>query len=108
MNAARLNCEPQIEPEGLPCPFCGAPAEIQFWHGGPPTKRRIGCSGQGDTLMRGGRSITCHASPSVTGNTRRQALLRWNARTMSAAEVRERERRKGVDKILEILQNREI
>lgn len=78
--AQRLNREPVIEPEALPCPFCGAPGEIQYWHGGRPTKRMISCSGQGDTLMRGGRPITCQVSPSVTGETRNQALRRWNTR----------------------------
>lgn len=75
------NREPQIEPDGKPCPFCGAPADIQYWHGGKPTKRMISCSGQADTLMRGKRPITCHVSPSVTGETRTEALRRWNQRS---------------------------
>lgn len=72
--------EAEIEPDALPCPFCGAAATIEPWHGGKITKRRIGCSGQGDTLMRGKRPITCHVSPAVTGETRAEALRRWNAR----------------------------
>lgn len=81
-HAQRMNQEPQIEPDALPCPFCGAPADIQFWHGGKPSKRLIGCSGQGDTLMRN-RPITCDVSPSVTGETRAEALRRWNMRHSS-------------------------
>jgi len=71
--------EPQTDPDALPCPFCGAAATIQYWHGGAPTKRLIKCSGQADTLMRSG-PITCEASPSVTGSTRTIALRRWNTR----------------------------
>jgi hypothetical protein len=82
MSAAvkRLNREPEIEPDALPCPFCGAPAQIQYWHGGKPTKRLLSCSGQADTLMRDSRPITCHASPGVTGENRAEALRRWNTR----------------------------
>lgn len=76
----RLMRAPEIEPEAKPCPFCGAPATIEYWHGGSPTKRMISCSGQGDTLMRDRRPITCHVSPSVTGENRAQALQRWNER----------------------------
>jgi len=77
--AKRLNQEPQIEPDAKPCPFCGAPATIQYWHGGKPSKRMISCGGQGDTLMRHG-PVTCHVHPGVTGETRAEALRRWNAR----------------------------
>lgn len=72
--------DPQIDPDALPCPFCGTPATIEYWHGGKPTKRMISCGGQADTLMRGNRPITCHVAPSVTGETRAEALRRWNAR----------------------------
>lgn len=72
--------EPKIEPAAKPCPFCGAPAKIQYWHGGGPAKRLISCSGQHDTLFRGTRPITCHVGPGVTGATRAQALRRWNMR----------------------------
>lgn len=78
--ATKLRYDPEIEASALPCPFCGAPAQIQYWHGGKPTKRMISCSGQGDTLMRGKRPIECHVSPSVTGETRAEALRRWNGR----------------------------
>jgi hypothetical protein len=76
----RLRFEPEIEPAALACPFCGAAAMIQYWHGGRPSKRMISCSGQGDTLMRGRRPITCHVAPCVTGENRAEALRRWNAR----------------------------
>lgn len=71
--------DPQIDPDALPCPFCGAPATIEYWHGGKPTRRMIKCSGQSDTLMRRG-PITCHVGPSVMGETRTEALRRWNGR----------------------------
>lgn len=79
MSAIKLNREPVVEPEALPCPFCGAPAQIEYWHGGGPNKRMISCSGQGDTLMRD-RPITCEVSPGVAGETRAIALRRWNTR----------------------------
>lgn len=60
---------PAIEPDALPCPFCGGPAEIEFWHGGRPTKRMISCIGE-----------NCGTSPSVVGETREQALFHWNSR----------------------------
>jgi hypothetical protein len=81
--ARRLNQEPEIlsATEADPCPFCGSPAQIEFWHGGRPSKRMVSCSNQGDTLFRpAGRHIGCHASPSVTGETKAQALDRWNTR----------------------------
>lgn len=75
MVAARaelLNREPEVEPDALPCPFCGAVAVIQYWHGGPPTKRMISCSDD---------SYGCEVGPKVTGDTREFALRRWNRRT---------------------------
>ena len=67
--AERLNRSPQICTDALACPFCGSPAEEQFWHGGRPSKRLISCS-----------SVECHVSPSVTGETRSEAIERWNER----------------------------
>lgn len=73
--AKRLNQPPQIEPEALPCPFCGSPAEIQFWHGGTLTKRMISCSGRANH-----DGYVCDVGPMVTGPTRGEALARWNRR----------------------------
>jgi hypothetical protein len=80
--AERLSAPPEILPatDAEPCPFCDAPAQIEFWHGGRPSKRMISCSGQGDTLPRRGRPITCFVSPSVSGETKSEALDRWNTR----------------------------
>lgn len=63
----RLNREPEVCLEAKPCPFCGSKPYIEFWHGGAASKRLIGCS-------------SCEVSPSVTGETKAQALERWNAR----------------------------
>lgn len=70
--AKRLSREPEICPEALPCPFCGAPAEIEFWHGGRPSKRMLGC---------GARHDKCAVGPSVTGETKSEAITLWNFRT---------------------------
>ena len=56
--------------EALPCPFCGEQPTICFWHGGGPQKKLIECSNDPE----------CDVQPSVTGNTRRIALERWNSR----------------------------
>ena len=53
----------------LPCPFCGAPPEIEPWHGGPRTKRRIGCANE-----------QCPVEPAVTGDTEAEAAARWHQR----------------------------
>lgn len=63
--------EPTIEPEALPCPFCGSPATIEFWHGGGPRKRAIRCADEKNE---------CPIIPSVCGSTRGQALADWNMR----------------------------
>lgn len=52
-----------------PCPFCGHQSEIQYWHGGGPRKRMVGC-----------KKETCVVSPSVCGSTRQRALRYWNYR----------------------------
>lgn len=51
------------------CPFCGASPEIEYWHGGRPSKRMIAC-----------RSDDCDVNPSVTGETEREAVSRWERR----------------------------
>jgi len=65
----RLMRPPQIEPDAERCPFCGCSAEIEYWHGGSPDKRMFRCSGD-----------ACDVLPSVTGETRAEALARWNRR----------------------------
>lgn len=69
--AERLNVEPKIEPEALPCPFCGSAVTIEPWHGGAPTKVMLCCIH---------RSDQCEVGPMVTGETRDEALMRWNRR----------------------------
>jgi hypothetical protein len=69
--AQRLSEPPQPDPDALPCPFCGAVATIEYWHGGKPSKRLISCS---DALG------ACEVAPSVTGENRAEALKRWNTR----------------------------
>ncbi len=68
----RLGMDPQIEPDALPCPFCGSPATIQYWHGGGAFKRLIVCSDPDDN--------PCEVVPSITGETRAEALRHWNRR----------------------------
>ena len=55
--------------EALPCPWCGEQPEIQPWHGGPPTKRLVGCENE-----------MCDVGPNVTGHTERMAIAAWNKR----------------------------
>lgn len=62
----------QIDPQALPCPFCGGPAETQLWHGGLPTKVFIACSQANDRL--------CEVGPQVTGETHAEGLAHWNRR----------------------------
>ena len=57
------------EDEALPCPFCGEPPIIQYWHGGPPTKRSIDC-----------QSENCPIHPSACAHTEQQTLDDWNMR----------------------------
>lgn len=54
------------------CPFCGSEPTIQYWHGGGPDKKSISCENE-----------ACFVSPSVTGETRDQAVRRWNYRCPS-------------------------
>lgn len=53
----------------LPCPFCGAPAEMVMWHGGGPDKRLVSCS-----------SDACDVQPTVSGESPKEAAARWNRR----------------------------
>ena len=59
--------------EAKPCPWCGGQPTIQPWHGGKPTKKMVSC-----------RSEACDVNPQVTGETRKQALKRWNTRAVVA------------------------
>jgi hypothetical protein len=54
-----------------PCPFCGADAEMQPWHGGGPDKQLVGCSEH---------AYECPVGPSVTGETPAEAIAAWNTR----------------------------
>lgn len=63
------NKEPVVCREAKACPFCGQKPTIQPWHGGAPTKRMIACP-----------NLDCDVSPNVTGETRQQAVERWNKR----------------------------
>lgn len=65
----RLRVPPEIRHDLAQCPFCGAPPQIEFWHGGEPQKRLISCSGD-----------DCEISPSVTGETLRSAIVKWERR----------------------------
>lgn len=62
----RLRTPPVIRHDLRSCPWCGASPEIQFWHGGKPSKRMISCSGD-----------DCEVSPMVTGETEREAIAHW-------------------------------
>lgn len=56
--------------DALPCPFCGAQPIISPWHGGGRQKRMVACV----------NDEGCDLQPGITGNTRREALARWNRR----------------------------
>ncbi len=59
------------------CPFCGTQPEITPWHGGPPTKRMISCI----------NDPGCDVLPMVSGDTMREAVKRWNTRTVPDQEA---------------------
>lgn len=58
-----------------PCPFCGAPADVEYWYGGGSRKRMVSCS-----------NSSCFVAPQVTGSTQVQAIERWNTRTTLGKE----------------------
>jgi len=57
------------------CPFCGAPPQIEKWHGGGPMYRLVSCSNE-----------YCHVGPGVCGSTVGRALKAWNTRSPQAPE----------------------
>ena len=69
--AARLGLEPDLDCSLPKCPFCGSAAQVEFWHGGRPSKRMISCSGN---------VAECEVSPGVTGQTLKEARDRWSRR----------------------------
>ena len=52
-----------------PCPFCATEPNVEPWHGGPSSKRRVGCENE-----------DCDVQPSVCGDTYEIAARRWNTR----------------------------
>ncbi len=55
-----------------PCPFCGSTdIDVQPWHGGAPTKHLVGCNRD---------NAGCDVAPSVSGETREEAIATWNKR----------------------------
>lgn len=61
---------PRSQPNALlPCPFCGAIPEIEFWLGGGPNRRVISC-----------QEFSCAVAPYVTGSTPADAVRKWNRR----------------------------
>lgn len=67
----RANEEPRAvdKVEARSCPWCGHQPYIEPWHGGKPTKVMVSCN-----------NGECCASPSVTGQTRKESLEAWNTR----------------------------
>jgi len=51
------------------CPFCGAKAQMEPWHGGGPNKQMISCS-----------NGECRVGPSVCGENPEEAIKYWNMR----------------------------
>lgn len=63
--------------EMLPCPFCGAIPTIEPWHSSVKTKKLVQCSSD---------SLRCAVWPSVSGETRKIAIMRWNTRAPEREE----------------------
>lgn len=53
----------------LPCPFCGAVAEAEPWHGGGLRKHHVACS-----------NCECPVGPGCCGATLLMAVRTWNIR----------------------------
>ena len=62
------------QPTILPCPFCGAQPVVEPWHGAHPDTTMIGCQ----------NDAACHALPNVVGDTKEEAIARWNQRPRKA------------------------
>lgn len=56
----------------LPCPFCGAEAEAEPWHGGGLRKHHVSCSNE-----------MCAVGPGCCGATLLLAIAAWNGRAGS-------------------------
>jgi hypothetical protein len=53
----------------LQCPFCGGIPKVEPWHGGGPDKHLVHCT-----------TLRCHVGPGCSGETKDQAVNRWNRR----------------------------
>lgn len=84
--------DPQIDPQALPCPFCGSPAETELWHGGAPTKTRVVCS-----------SYDCSVRPSSCEETYNRALAIWNNRTPTPGRAAEPDTMGEVERLVQAL-----
>jgi hypothetical protein len=69
MTAKKLNAVPVMRYDLKDCPWCGSSPHMEYWHGGGPNKRRIGCD-----------NPDCDVNPSVTAESAREAETKWERR----------------------------